>query len=269
MTDIVEASTDRVASALATNAGRHAGINDYVVSESDSPFFDPPINSALKTSTLKGFRQVSASNAGSSDWELTVEGGEAFIAGAYVARDTQTVITGDFTSGSRTIGVGWTGTGNGGVTTDAVVIKPTDEFGPNSQYLPLGQLQAFGGGVTYEDLRQTTPQVAVSDTRLDLGVDRIDYSETGLLQFADGNSVVFQLAQGSIGITKNTVVNGEFVAREDTALGTTTIDDILTLTGRTSDPSNPTDGMVWYRSDTDEFRVQEGGSTKTLDTSSI
>lgn len=31
-----------------------------------------------------------------------------------------------------------------------------------------------------------------------------------------------------------------------------------------SDPSSPTDGQVWYRSDTDEFKGRANGSTVTF-----
>ena len=43
----------------------------------------------------------------------------------------------------------------------------------------------------------------------------------------------------------------------------TTITDVLNLAGRTSDPT-ASDGDIWYRSDTDEFRVRANGVTYKL-----
>jgi hypothetical protein len=49
--------------------------------------------------------------------------------------------------------------------------------------------------------------------------------------------------------------------------GSVKIDDILKLTGLTSDPSSPTDGDIWHRTDTDEIRVRLNGVTKVINVS--
>jgi len=274
MTDIVEASSDRVAKALAINAGRHAGINEYVVGESNSPFFDPPINSNLTTGNLKGFQPVSTSDPSGADWQLTFEGGEAFVAGAYIARDEQTTITGDFTNGTRNIGVGWSATGNGGVIRDSLVIQPKDEFSDNGQFTSLGSV-SDGEDISFFDTRDTVPQLAVNQGRLELGTTLIDISDVGVLEFGDFRDTLLQLdtsGNASITAVKKLIASSGLDVNADATLGqssTTTIDYILALSGRSFDPSNPNNGMVWYRSDLNEFRVRENGQTKTLDTTTV
>lgn len=45
--------------------------------------------------------------------------------------------------------------------------------------------------------------------------------------------------------------------------------DVLTLTGAGSDPSSPSDGMIWHRTDTDEIRARLGGTTYILDMTAV
>ena len=47
--------------------------------------------------------------------------------------------------------------------------------------------------------------------------------------------------------------------------GICTINDVLQLNGVTSDPSSLSDGMLWYRSDTNEIRVRLNSTTYSLD----
>lgn len=48
-----------------------------------------------------------------------------------------------------------------------------------------------------------------------------------------------------------------------------TLDDVLTLTGNTSDPGSPTDGTIWHRTDTDQIRVRLNGTTYSLDVTAV
>lgn len=43
-------------------------------------------------------------------------------------------------------------------------------------------------------------------------------------------------------------------------------DGKLVVPSMTSDPASPTDGELWYRSDTDVYKVRQNGVTKTITT---
>ena len=43
----------------------------------------------------------------------------------------------------------------------------------------------------------------------------------------------------------------------------------IVLAGVTVDPTSPADGSVWYRSDTDEFRVRANGVTYKLQVTGV
>ncbi|MDD4050216.1 MAG: hypothetical protein PHX47_04405 [Candidatus ainarchaeum sp.] len=51
---------------------------------------------------------------------------------------------------------------------------------------------------------------------------------------------------------------------KEVGAGHVQINDVLCLNSITSDPASPTDGSIWYRSDTDEFRVRVNGTSYKL-----
>ena len=64
------------------------------------------------------------------------------------------------------------------------------------------------------------------------------------------------------------IANAGLTVNASSTLGdgsdTCTIKDILLLNGITSDPTTPTNGSIWYRSDTGEFRVRANSHTYVL-----
>lgn len=291
MTDIVEASTGRSIASLATNASRHAGTSEWVVSGSESPYFDPPIDSNLTTGNLNGFQTSNVTNPSGNDFEVTIDGGEAFIGGAYCARDTSTTLKGDFTNGDRMVGIGWTANGTGGVSSDALTFQESDQFSDDDRFIPLFKMRTVSGSVSAADVRDLSPQLTVTTPRnqapspstnalvdesaLELNAPKIKISSpSGRLFFLDGQTPVMQLNTGSsITLSLPTTITSNVVVNGDTQLGfnsnQTKIDDVLNLSGRGSDPPSPSGGEIWYRSDNDEFRVREGATTKTIDTTTI
>lgn len=64
--------------------------------------------------------------------------------------------------------------------------------------------------------------------------------------------------------------NGNIVLRYDESNGTWVLEGApIVLPQLASDPTSPSNGEIWYRSDTDEYRAQQGGSTVTFDTTAV
>ena len=158
MTDIVEASTDRVAKALGLNLARINGSKEYIVPEGESPILDPPLDPDFTIgSELGGFRATEA--VAGDPVSVTLKGGEAFIGGAYCARDTETVVEVSLQNNLKAIRVGWEATGNGGVSTDGLAIKPAFEFSGNSRSIPVcNVVEKPGGDIEITDRRRLKPQ---------------------------------------------------------------------------------------------------------------
>jgi len=83
---------------------------------------------------------------------------------------------------------------------------------------------------------------------------------------ADTN--LYRSAANTLKTDDSFIANAGLTVNASSTLGdgsdTCTVKDILLLNGITSDPTNPTDGSIWYRSDTDEFRVRSNSHTYVL-----
>jgi hypothetical protein len=54
-----------------------------------------------------------------------------------------------------------------------------------------------------------------------------------------------------------------------TIRGDAIIEGVALLQPRSSDPSNPPDGAMWYRADLDEYHGVENGTVVSFDTTTI
>lgn len=345
MTDIVEASTDRAALSLATNAGRLAHNNNRIIPAADSPHFNPTIG-GVTGSDLQGFDEDGVTDPAGNDFEITIKGGEAFIAGAYVARDTTTTVAADLQNGERTVAVGFEGTAQSGITGDTVVIQPTDQFSGNDEWVslftvitgpiilsddrPLGLSigedakvadataqavgdgaeatnnqcaatghgasasgqrdtatghgsEASGGAATATGEQTTASGTAATVTGQNSEASGDNSTVTGQNSEASGDystvsgseATAFHDESAAIGAKATTSAANEGVLGVDTnstgphnwrVPGTLTAEALLTVPKLSSDPNNPDDGSIWYRTDLDEYRGVEGGTTVSFDT---
>ena len=102
MTDIVNPSTNRTASSYLT-AGTisEGGAGDgFVVSDSPTQLAE---FEGLDETELTSFDETSSSTS----LDVTIHGGEAFIFGSYVARDTDTTVTLESNESGQVVYVGW------------------------------------------------------------------------------------------------------------------------------------------------------------------
>jgi hypothetical protein len=147
MTDIVIPSRDRIVNANASSAANEFAAFSRVIPSDRRALNLPEEN--LTSGPLNAFAEDGATNNGDGTFDLTVQSGEAFIGGSYLARDTATTITADFTSRDRTIAVGWQHD-----QPDAVQIQPADEFGPRDASLNIWFVEDDGGTAVASDRRQ-------------------------------------------------------------------------------------------------------------------
>ena len=84
-----------------------------------------------------------------------------------------------------------------------------------------------------------------------------------------GNSNEIVIGVGGRGNGSNTATFGNDDIKNTYLKGKVHINDVLHLTGTTSDPSSLTDGDMWHRSDTDEIRARIGGATYKIDLTAI
>lgn len=105
MTDIVNPSYNRQASSFLTagTIAYNAGVSDgFVIASADSP--TPLANDqGLTVTNLTGFAESSSS----SSLDVTIDGGEGFVFGSYVARDVSTTVTLAASTNNQVVYLGW------------------------------------------------------------------------------------------------------------------------------------------------------------------
>lgn len=91
------------------------------------------------TSNLKAFSESHSS----SSFDVTIEGGEAFVVGAYLAIDTQTTVTLSSSTNNQTVYLGWTKGKQ-----DDVKIGKSGAFASDDRKIPIWDFDTDGSGVT-------------------------------------------------------------------------------------------------------------------------
>lgn len=304
MTDIIEAATDTPITGQGVAAGRRHGLTEHVVVESDSPVFDPPLDPGLETDKLNGFVAVQVDRPAEDSYAIKFDGGEAFVGGMYIARDESTNVTGEFPTDANgdyvpvPLGMGWTGTGNGGVSaTNAFVIQPIVDFGQNDAFVPLATVAPSGltsSSVSGPDIAvrpdaarapHFTPSAAYErnvltpprDLLFDITGTTVDFATT--VSNVIGDDKVFRLKptilesnvehqmNGQLSVNGIAVFNDDAVVNGTVGLN----DNRIQFSGKTTDPpsSKRGEGTMWYRSDLSEFRVETANGTEKLDTTSV
>jgi hypothetical protein len=244
--------------------------------------------------------QFAVASSSSSSLDVTIEGGEAIVEGAALARDTQTTVTLAASTNDQTVYVGWERD-----TTDSVVIGLVSDFAAKDRRMPIFDIDTDESGVTAITDRRPAASVAIGGTALASGISATavgfdtrvtaDTSTalgggaeataeraTAVGRFADvggARSVALGADTTVTTGTTNAYIFGEggtvdtndtarFDGLDVTVTGELTVETLLTVPTLGSDPSNPGDGTVWYRTDLDEYRGVEDGTTVTFRTDS-
>ncbi|AGM11359.1 hypothetical protein M199_gp029 [Halogranum tailed virus 1] len=171
MTEKANPSVTRPAEAFKTAGaiayGGHGG-SGFVV-DGASPTENSVQDGSITEANLNAFAETS----GGASLDVTIDAGEAFVYGSWLAIDTQTTVTLAASTAGQTVYVGWNKDG-----TDDVIVGLASAFssasGDADQKIPLWDFDTDGSGVT-----------ATTDRR------RIGYSQeiTGTQYFGANNEV--------------------------------------------------------------------------------
>lgn len=145
MTEKANPSISRPAEAFKTAGaiayGGHGG--DGFVVASSSPTDISVQDGGISESGLNAFAETSSA----SSFDVTIDGGEAFIFGSWVAIDTDTVVTLASSTAGQTVYAGWNKNGS-----DDVIVGLASAFstasGDTDEKIPLWTFDTDGSGVT-------------------------------------------------------------------------------------------------------------------------
>jgi len=160
MTDKVNPSINRPAEAFKT-AGAIAlagGSDEGYIRPSNNPSDISVQDSGITEANLNAFAETSTG----SSYDVDIDGGEAFIFGAWLAIDTVTTVTLSANTSNQTVYVGWNKDG-----TDDVIVGLSGAFesasGDTDKKIPLYDFDTDGSGVSnVTDRRTVTDSVGAS-----------------------------------------------------------------------------------------------------------
>jgi len=234
MTEKANPSINRPATAFET-AGAIAyggGRSGYVVSGS-SPTQMSVQDSSISDTSLNAFEETSSG----SSFDVTIDAGEAFVFGSWVAKDTATTVSLASSTTNQVVYVGWNKNG-----TDDVIVGLEAAFslasGDADQKIPLWEFDTDASGVTnVTDQRQFDQINAASieqgpGSTLDADtVDGKDASELGSSVSDDGSVVVSSATDTNFGANINVTDDGDDTVTVDIEQGAASGLDADTLDG--------------------------------------
>jgi hypothetical protein len=163
MTDKVNPSLNRPANPFKTaGAISLAGASDGWISRAASPSDISVQDSEIDDTVLNAFSQTSST----SSFDVTVDPGEAFVYGSWLAIDTTTTVTLASSTAAQTVYVGWNKD-----SADDVIIGLQSAFdnatGNTDKKIPLFDFDTDGSGVTAStDRRELGKHIDIGDIEL-------------------------------------------------------------------------------------------------------
>jgi len=275
MTDVVLPSRDRVALANAAAASSFEGSFQRIVPDTERALELP--TTGLTSGALGAFDLVSVDSTGDPA-EVTIDTGEAFIAGSYLARDTQTQASTSAASYPVTFAVGWEHDA-----ADGVVVQGVDDFRDRDRYLELFKIDSSGNSTDLRQFGLASPDAtARPEGSIALG-DGATVERNAARSMALGeNATIESGATDSVLIGSNATVAGSGVVAFGDGIDVQVSDvfattirvsfndaPVVILPGRGTDPPAPADGSIWYRTDLDEYRGVENGNKVSFDTTQV
>lgn len=206
MTDRVEPTLDgniqsrQLAAALRFAGGSSGG---WIVPSANDPANIAGDNSDITKSNLNAFAETSSG----SSFDVTIDGGQAYIGGAWLARDTTTTVTLSSSTNNQDVYVGWDVSTN-----NSVIIGTSSAFDADDPKHKIWTFDTDGSGVTSStDQRNLDDfRVAISDveshasTHGSAGSDTIDAANLG---GSSGSSGQFLTTDGSVASWSDADVN--------------------------------------------------------------
>jgi len=194
----------KTAGAISQSGGSGDG---YIASET-SPTEISTQDGDIDETALNGFSESSTT----SSFDVTIDAGEAFIYGSWLAKDTSTTVTLSSSTTGQTVYVGWNKNG-----TDDVIIGLAPAFATASddtdKKIPLFDFDTDGSGVTNVTDRRLIgkPTTTTEDGTLEanFGIDTFD-------DITDGSQVIWdesvqEIPDSAMGSIDNTTLTNDSV----------------------------------------------------------
>lgn len=140
MTEKVNPSPFRPAEAFKTAGSIHySGDNDEWIVPASSPTTIATQDSGIDETTFTAFSESHSA----SSFDVTIEPGEAFVFGSWLAIDVNTTVTLASSTSNQTVYVGWDKDAE-----NNVIIGQSGDFASTDQRIPLYDFDTDGSGVT-------------------------------------------------------------------------------------------------------------------------
>lgn len=146
MTDRVEITQDDVADARQLASSVYRGGSNWVVPGTDDPGNIATDNSDIDATALDGFTQSS----GSGSLDVTINPGQGYVGGTWLARDVSTTVTLDASTDGQEVFVGPDVDSN-----NAVIIGKSGAFDADDPKTKLHEFDTDSNGVTAVRDRRT------------------------------------------------------------------------------------------------------------------
>ena len=190
MTEKANPSINRPAEAFKTaGAIAYGGSDEGFISPSNSPTEISVQDGGIDESLLNAFDETSSV----ATLDVTIDGGEAFVFGSWIAIDTQTIVTLAGSTAGQTVSVGWNKNG-----TDDVIVGLDAAFssasGDADQKIPLFTFDTDATGVTAVTDERSFDQISADSIEQGAGsgldadtVDGIDSVDLGTIEVLGDN----------------------------------------------------------------------------------
>mgnify|MGYP000167241547 FL=1 len=237
MTEKANPSANRAAEAFKTaGAIAYGGSREGFIVESASPTEISVQDPDISESNLNAFEETSSTTS----LDVTIDGGEAFVFGSWIAIDTDSTVTLPASS-TTTVYVGWNKDG-----ADDVIIGPPSAFssasGDADQKIPLYEYVTDSTGVTsvtdHRDYIQIDADTLNGKTATEISVDISDSGSTVVNEVVDinfGNKIsVTDDGDGSVtisGATQYTDSDAVSAVNSETTLTVNITGDADTVDG--------------------------------------
>jgi hypothetical protein len=193
MTEKANPSVNRAAEAFKTaGAIAYGGSDEGFISPANQPTEISVQDSDINESSLNAFDETSSA----SSLDVTLDGGEAFVFGSWLAIDTQTTVSLAASTSGQTVFVGWNKDG-----ADDIIIGLQSSFssagGDADQKIPLFTFDTDGSGVTSVTDERSFDQISAESVEQGPGsgldadtIDGVEANQLGGGSIANDGSVV-------------------------------------------------------------------------------
>jgi hypothetical protein len=203
MTEKANPSINRPAEAFKTaGAIAYGGSDEGFISPANSPTEISVQDGGIDESQLNAFDETSSA----SSLDVTIDGGEAFVFGSWIAIDTSTTVSLTASTAGQTVSVGWNKNG-----ADDVIVGLDAAFssasGDADQKIPLFTFDTDGSGVTNVVDERSFDQISADSIEQGAGsgldADTVDGLEASAIGFTDeqAQDAVGSIAEGGDKVT--------------------------------------------------------------------